>query len=76
MICGIKADGQVGHGNVAQHTRHRGRGLLTGLHQEVLSIPLAMLRNFANGLYRARVQGIGGIFWDESTMGLHLRDAE
>ena len=35
-----------------------------------------MLGNGANGLHRSRILGIGGIFGNESAVGLHLGDAE
>src|ERR1035437_1103950 len=45
----IQSYGQIGQAYVANHAGHRRWGLLTGLHQEVLPIALAMLRHGANG---------------------------
>src|ERR1035437_1369741 len=72
----IQSYGQIGQAYVANHTRHRCWGLLTGLHQEVLPIALAMLRHGANGLDRSWVKSIGWVFGNEAAVRLHLGDAD
>ena len=62
--------------HVADHARHGGRGFLAGLHQEVLSIALAVLGHGADGFDRSGIERVGGIFGDEAAVGLHLRNAE
>src|ERR1700751_4911928 len=76
QVGSIEADGEVRHVDVADHPRHRRRSLLSGFHQEVLTIPLAMCGNCADRLNRSGVERIGRILRNETAMRLNLRDSE
>ena len=75
-VGGVEADGEVGHGHVANHARHGGRRLLAGFHQEVLPVALAVLGDGANGFDGAGIESVGGIFGNEAAVGLDLGYAE
>ncbi len=75
-VGGVKADAEVGQVDVADGARHGGRGLLAGLHEEVLTIARAVPGNLFDRGDGFLVKRVVGIFGDEAAVGLHLLDAE
>ena len=76
QVGGVEADSEIRQCHIANHPRHRRRRLLSRLHQEVLAVPVAMLRDRVDRIDRARIQRVGRVFGNESAMRLNLRDAE
>src|SRR5271170_6939760 len=75
-IGGVEADREVRHGDIAKHPRHGSRGLLTGLHQEVLTIALADAGHFVNGFNGLGIEWVGRIFRNETAVSLDLCNAK
>ena len=76
QVGGVQSDGEVGKIYVANHPRHGGRRFLSGFHEEVLAVAVAVFGDCANGLDRLRIKRIGRILGNESAVGLHLADAK
>src|ERR1035437_4953617 len=72
----VQPDSKVGQANIVNHPRYGRRCLLAGLHQEILPVALAVLRDRADGFNRSSVERVAGVLWNEAAMRLHLADAQ
>src|ERR1700744_774321 len=75
-VGGVEADAEVGLGNIAEGTRHGGRRLLAGPHEETLILLGAVLRTLLDGGNSFLVDRAAGILRDEAAVRLDLMLAE
>jgi len=75
-IGGVEADREVGHSDIAKHAGHGGRGLLAGLHEEMLTIALADACDLPDRFDGLGIERVGRIFRNEAAVGLYLQDAK
>ena len=76
QIGGVETDAEVRLVDVFERARERGGSFLAGLHQEILAVGGAVLRDFADRENGFVVERVARIFGDEAAMRLHARDAE